>query len=119
MDNVKLYSSFIKRIVTSPDPIRIKLLKSSNLKIITAISEIVYNIIYKNIKVPTSTIVQLIKFKRVFNKLISELMTSYNSAPHRSLGVSPMQVTEDNEHELWLRQERRGPHRKTLLQFLE
>jgi|SRR5271156_567974 len=71
MDNVKLYSSFIKRIVTSPDPIRIKLLKSSNLKIITAISEIVYNIIYKNIKVPTSTIVQLRKFKRVFNKLIS------------------------------------------------
>lgn len=44
---------------------------------------------------------------------LGELMTSYNSAPHRSLGVSPMQVTEDNEHELWLRQERRGPQRVT------
>jgi hypothetical protein len=41
------------------------------------------------------------------------LMTAYNSATHRSLGVSPMQVTEDNEHELWLRQERRGPQRVT------
>ena len=71
MDNVKLYSSFIKRIVTAPEPIRAKLLKSSNLKIITAISEIVYNIIHKNIKVSTSTLAQLKKFKKVFYKLVS------------------------------------------------
>src|SRR5204862_6670762 len=73
MDNVKIYSRFIKRIVTSPELIRVKLLKSSNLKIIkiTAISEIVYNIIHKNIQVDRSTLVQLKKFKRVFYKLVS------------------------------------------------
>ena len=71
MDNVKQYSSFIKRIVTAPELIRVKLLKTSNLKIITAISEIVYNIINKNIKVSTSTLAQLKKFKKVFYKLIS------------------------------------------------
>jgi hypothetical protein len=71
MDNVKLYSSFIKRIVTSPEFIRVKLLKSSNLKIITAISEIVYNIIHKNIQVDRSTLGHLKKFKRVFYKLVS------------------------------------------------
>jgi len=37
---------------------------------------------------------------------LGELMTAYNTATHRSLGVSPTQVTNDNEHELWLRQER-------------
>ena len=68
---MKQYSSFIKRIVTAPELIRVKLLKTSNLKIITAISEIVYNIINKNIKVSTSTLTQLKKFKKVFYKLIS------------------------------------------------
>jgi RNA-binding protein YhbY len=71
MDNVKIYSRFIKRIVTSPELIRVKLLKSSNRKEITAISEIVYNIIHKNIQVDRSTLVQLKKFKRVFYKLVS------------------------------------------------
>ena len=71
MDNMKLYSSFIKRIVTAPEFIRVKLLKTSNLKIITAISEIVYNIIHKNIKVAKPTLTQLKKFKKVFYKLIS------------------------------------------------
>ena len=71
MDNVKQYSGFIKRIVTSSDPIRQKLLKSSNLKIITAISEIVYNIIHKNIKVAAPTLAQLKKHKKVLYKLIS------------------------------------------------
>ena len=51
MDNVKHYSRFIKRIITAPEPLKIKLLKSSNPKIITAITEIIYNIINKNIKV--------------------------------------------------------------------
>src|SRR5271167_733441 len=72
MDNVKRYSSFIKRIVTtSNEPIRVKLLKTCNLKIITAISEIIYNIINKNIKVPLSTINKLKKFKKIFYKLIA------------------------------------------------
>ena len=44
---------------------------------------------------------------------LGELMTAYNTATHRSLGVSPIQVTNDNEHELWLRQERKGPQRVT------
>jgi hypothetical protein len=44
---------------------------------------------------------------------LGELMTGYNTATHRSIGVSPIQVTGENEHELWLRQERRGPQRVT------
>jgi hypothetical protein len=71
MDNVKRYSSFIKRIVTAPTPIRVKLLRTSNLKIITAIAEIVHNIIHKNIPVPITTLRQLKKFKKVFYKLIA------------------------------------------------
>ena len=70
MDNVKLYSSFIKRIVTAPEPIRVKLLKSSNLKMVAAISEIVYNIIHKNIKVSSATRRQLKKFKKVYYRLV-------------------------------------------------
>ena len=71
MENVKQYSSFIKRIVTAPDHIRVRLLKTSNPKIITAISEIVYNIIHKNIKVSTPTLTKLKKFKNIFYKLVS------------------------------------------------
>ena len=71
MEYVKQYSSFIKRIVTAPDHIRVRLLKTSNPKIITAISEIVYNIIHKNIKVPDPTLAKLKKFKKIFYKLIS------------------------------------------------
>jgi hypothetical protein len=70
MDNVKQYSRFIKRIVTASDLIRVKLLRSSNLKIITAIAEIVYNIIHKNIKVSPSTLGQLKKFKKVLYRLV-------------------------------------------------
>ena len=70
MDNVKLYSSFIKRIVTAPEHIRVNLLNLSNLKIITAISEIIYNIIHKNIKVSTLTLARLRKHKKVLYKLV-------------------------------------------------
>ena len=31
----------------------------------------------------------------------------------RSIGVAPISVTNENEHELWLRQERKGPQRVT------
>src|SRR5436190_24175683 len=71
MENVKRYSSFIKRIVTAPTVIRVKLLKTSNLKIITTISEIVYNIIHKNIKVTAPTLTKLRKYKKVLYKLIA------------------------------------------------
>ena len=71
MENAKRYSSFIKRIVTAPGPIRLQLLKTSNLKIITTIAEIVYNIIHKNIKVPPSALKKLRKFRKVFYKLVS------------------------------------------------
>ena len=70
MENMKQYASFIKRIVTAPLPIRIRLLKSSNLQIIKAISELVYNIIQKNIKVPQSAITKLKKHKKILYKLI-------------------------------------------------
>jgi|HubBroStandDraft_1064217.scaffolds.fasta_scaffold222767_2 hypothetical protein len=70
MDKVKLHSGFIKRIVTAPAPIRAKLLKSSNLEIITAISEIVYNIFHKNIELDKKTLCKVKKFKKVYTKLI-------------------------------------------------
>jgi hypothetical protein len=75
MDKVKRYSSFIKRIVTAPVPIRAQLLKTSNLEIITVIAEIVHNIIHKNIKVSPSTLVKLKKFKKVFHKLVKAKAT--------------------------------------------
>ena len=71
MENVKQYSSFIKRIVTAPLNIRIRLLTSSNSKIIKAITEIVLNIIHKNIEVPRSALSQFRKFKKVLCKLVA------------------------------------------------
>ena len=64
MDNVKHYSSFIKRIITAPEPIKVKLFKSSNPKIITAITEIIYNIINKNIKVSVANLRSLENLRR-------------------------------------------------------
>ena len=75
MENVKRYSSFIKRIITAPEPIRRKLLKTSNPNIIKAISEIVYNIIHKNIAVSGVTLKKLRKFKKVFYKLVDTKKT--------------------------------------------
>ena len=71
MDNVKHYSSFIKRIIKAPEPLKVHLLKTSNAKIITAIAEILYNIIHKNIKVSSSTLTQLRKHKKVYYQLVS------------------------------------------------
>lgn len=71
MENVKQHSSFIRRIVTAPTPIRAKLLKTSNQQIITAIAEIIHNIIQKNIKVPTRALSNLKKFKRVYYRLVA------------------------------------------------
>ena len=69
MDNVKRYSSFLKRIVTAPEAIRIRLLKSSNLNIIKAICELLLNIAQKNIAVKGIVISQLKKHKNILYKL--------------------------------------------------
>ena len=44
---------------------------------------------------------------------LPDLLTSYNSARHRSIGVAPNEVTNENEHELWQQQERKGPQKVT------
>jgi hypothetical protein len=45
--------------------------------------------------------------------LLPDFITSYNSAVHRSIGVAPIEVNNEIEHELWLRQERMGPQKVT------
>src|SRR5438552_8002337 len=69
MDNVKRYTSFLKRIVTAPEAIRIRLLKSSNLNIIKAICKLLLNIVQKNIAVKGTVILQLKKHKNLLYKL--------------------------------------------------
>ena len=70
MDNVKRYSAFIKRIISAPEPIRIKLLKTSNLNIIKAICEIILNILQKNIAVGKVVITGLKKHETVIYRLL-------------------------------------------------
>ena len=69
MDNVKRYSSFIKRLVTAPEPIRIRLLKSSNLNIIKAICELLLNIVQKHFAVKKIVLTRLKKHKNLLYKL--------------------------------------------------
>ena len=45
--------------------------------------------------------------------VLPELMAAYNASIHRSIGMAPNDVTEDVEHELWLKQERKGPQKVT------
>ena len=70
MDNVKRYSAFIKRIISAPEPIRVKLLKSSNLNIIKAICEIILNILQKNISVSKAVLAGLKQHKTVTYRLL-------------------------------------------------
>ena len=70
MDNLKRYSSFIKRIITAPDPIRKRLLQTSNLNIIKAIAEIILNVVEKNITVSPSLLKQLKRHKKVIYNII-------------------------------------------------
>jgi len=69
MENLKRYSSFIKRIITAPEPIRKRLLKTSNLNIIKAICELLLNVVQKNIPANKSVLAQLKKHKVVVYKL--------------------------------------------------
>jgi hypothetical protein len=45
--------------------------------------------------------------------VLQDLVASYNSSKHSAIGVAPIEVTHEIEHELWLRQERKGPQRVT------
>lgn len=45
--------------------------------------------------------------------VLPDLLISYNNAVHRSIGVAPINVTIENENELWLKQERLGPQKVT------
>jgi hypothetical protein len=72
MDDVRRYSSFIKRIVTARINIRKKLLKSSNLAIIKAICELLLNILQKNISTSKLVIKQLKKHKKTIYKLLDK-----------------------------------------------
>ena len=67
MDNVKRYSSFIKRILTAPDPIRNHMLKTCNLNIIKAISEIILNVVEKDITLPTTALKKLKNYKVIYS----------------------------------------------------
>jgi hypothetical protein len=71
MENVKKYSSFIKRLVTISLQIRKKLLQTSNLNIIKAICEIVLNIYYKHIPLSATALQDLKKHKTILLQLIS------------------------------------------------
>jgi hypothetical protein len=46
--------------------------------------------------------------------VLPELMQSYNASRHRITGVAPINVTNENEHALWLAQEERGPQKVSL-----
>lgn len=70
MDNLKRYSGFIKRIISAPEPIRKRLLKSSNLNIIKAICELIYNISLKNVPVNKKVIIQLKRHKTILYRLL-------------------------------------------------
>ena len=43
--------------------------------------------------------------------ILPDLMTAYNASVHRSIGMPPANVTEDEEHELWRKQEVKGPQK--------
>ena len=70
MENIKRYSSFIKRIITAPESIRKRLLKSSNLNIIKAICELILNIVQKNIPVAKPVLAKLKKHKAILYRLL-------------------------------------------------
>lgn len=72
MENVKKYSRFIKRLVTTVPHVRKKMLSTSNLNIIKAICEIILNIYYKQIPISSSALKALKKHKPILLQLISQ-----------------------------------------------
>ena len=42
-------------------------------------------------------------------EVLPQLMSSYNASVHRSIGIAPNDVNNDNEMELWEKQQSRGP----------
>src|SRR5277367_3948529 len=70
MENIKRYSSFIKRIITAPEVIRKRLLKTSNLNIIKVICELILNIVQKNIPVAKPVLAKLKKHKAILYRLL-------------------------------------------------
>ena len=72
MENVKKYSSFIKRLVTTLPHIRKKMLATSNLNIIKAICEIILNIYYKQIPLSATALQDLKKNRVILLQLISQ-----------------------------------------------
>jgi hypothetical protein len=71
MENVKKYTSFIKRLVTTLPHIRKKMLTTSNHNIIKAICEIILNIYYKHIPLSVTALQSLKKHKVILHQLIS------------------------------------------------
>src|SRR5438552_7540269 len=45
--------------------------------------------------------------------VLPELMTAYNASKHRSIGMAPRDVNAEVEHELWIKQEAKGPQKVT------
>ena len=46
-------------------------------------------------------------------EILPQLIYSYNNSVHRSIGLAPINVHEENEHELWFKQERTSPQQVT------
>ncbi len=72
MDNVKKYSSFIKRLLTASSNIRKKMLATSNNNIIKAICEIILNIYYKQIPLSANALRSLKKNKIILLQIVSQ-----------------------------------------------
>lgn len=45
--------------------------------------------------------------------ILPDILHAYNTSPHRSIGIAPANVNAENEHEIWLEQERIGPQNVT------
>lgn len=46
--------------------------------------------------------------------VIQQLVQAYNASVHRSIGIAPMNVNQDNELDIWVKQQSRGPQKVTL-----
>src|SRR5271154_3050663 len=51
--------------------------------------------------------------RRSWLEVLPQLMRSYNASVHRSIGIAPNDVNNDNEMELWEQQQAKGPQHVT------